>query len=125
MGRRHQQAGAPSSFGWQNQLLALLEQQGRLNEFWSRHALDPDDDTAITSDGLRTCRDQVLAEALSPTISLLQELGLPQMLLPAGIDQPTGLAQPLPPELYRLALRASAACWGNGSGQEPLRGGLA
>ncbi|MCX5928016.1 MAG: glycosyltransferase [Cyanobium sp. LacPavin_0920_WC12_MAG_63_22] len=118
MGRRHQQAGAPSSFGWQNQMLARLEQQGRLDEFWSRHALDPDDDTAITSDGLRTCRDPDLAEALSPTISLLQELGLPQMPLPAGIDQPTGRAQPLPPELYRLVLRASAACWSNGSGQE-------
>ena len=117
IGRRHQQAGAPSSFGWQNQMLAHLEQQGRLDEFWSRHALDPDDDTAITSDGLRTCRDPVLAEALRPTISLLQSLGLPQMPLPAGIDQPTGLAQPLPPELYRLALRASAACRGNGSGQ--------
>ena len=125
IGRRHQQDGAPSSFGWQNQMLALLEQQGRLDEFWSRHALDPESDTAITSDCLRTCRDPVLAEALGPTISLLQSLGLPSVPQPARTGESTGLAQPLPPELYRLALRASAACWGNCSGQEPLRGGLA
>lgn len=117
IGRRHQQEGAPSSFGWQNQMLAGLEQQGRLDEFWSRHALDPESDTSITSDGLRTCRDPVLAEALGPTISLLKSLGLPLEPQPDRISQPTGPAQPLPAELYRLALRASAAGWGDSSGQ--------
>lgn len=40
-GRAHVDAGAPGGRGWQNQFIYKQEQQGRLDQFWDRHSIDP------------------------------------------------------------------------------------
>lgn len=114
MGRNHQRSGYPPWHGWQNQMLARIEERGGLEAFWQRHSLDPLDpldpgeETFVSPDGLRVCRDRELSEALAPSIALLRSLDLPLPLqLPPGATAALR-SQPLPQDLLRLALRASA-----------------
>ena len=118
-GRCHRLEGEPASFSWQNQMLASLEEQGRLDAFWSRHALEPEAEAeaSITADGLRFCRDPALSEALTPTIRELRALGIPMAPQPDPGGQLSGQAQPLPADLYRLALRAGTALRLSSEGQ--------
>jgi hypothetical protein len=40
-GKAHVAVGAPGGRGWQNQFIYKQEQQGRLDEFWNQHSIDP------------------------------------------------------------------------------------
>lgn len=108
MGRNHQRSGYPPWHGWQNQMLARIEERGGLEAFWRRHSREPGETALQSADGLRLCHDEELREALAATIALLQSLDLPlQLPLPPGTTAALR-SQPLPQDLLRLALRASA-----------------
>ena len=71
-GFRLQNAGRPLWYGWQNQLLYRLSQEGRLEEFWDRHAL-PDDDPDGCNIGLTGMLDDSFARAVEPALDYLRQ----------------------------------------------------
>jgi hypothetical protein len=69
VGRALIDEGAPWDFSWQSQLVATVERQGRLFEFWRRHAVAGDGTLA----GLAVDVDERFAAALQPTLRRLTE----------------------------------------------------
>jgi hypothetical protein len=74
-GRRADAAGGPTDIGWQSRLVWALSRDDRLDEFWRRHSVPRAGDDVPEAALPVTVRDDSLAEALEPSILLLQEGG--------------------------------------------------
>lgn len=109
-GRRTVLDGMPPWTNWQLQMFARIEELGRLDDFWSRHCIDPTEEVAaLRPDGLRISREEELVDVLAIAIEGLRSLAI-SLNRPTPADgSGSGISQPLPVDLYRLALRASAA----------------
>jgi hypothetical protein len=66
--------GFPRVHGWQSQMLARMDSNGRLDDFWIRHSVGPAAD--VDDSGCPVIiRDDAFSRAIAPTLALLRENG--------------------------------------------------
>lgn len=84
-GKAHVDAGAPGGRGWQNQFIYKQEQQGRLDEFWDRHSIDPANVPSTVTD------TTMFSDAIESTIVFLtSQFGTDDLRAPRGTQLTAG-----------------------------------
>ncbi len=63
-GKAHIDVGAPGGRGWQNQFIYKQQQDGKLDEFWAQHSIDPKHipDNVVTTTIFRDAIETTIAE---------------------------------------------------------------
>lgn len=99
-GRRLIDSGFGPDHGWQNQMLARLDAEGRLDEFWVRHCADPPAD--ISGPLPTLVEDGAFSAQLAAALEALARAGEAELTRGAEADV-------LPPHAVALARRLQLA----------------